>query len=262
MGPQPADAEVAEDEVDLLTEFRRAVAQDLRGLAALHNAEPDASLLRALREAEFPAGLGLKLGSKLAREGLDALQKALAEIDEVSDTRVIDELAADYADIYLSYTLRASPYESVWLDDEGLERQQPMFQVRDHYSRHGLVAADWRRRADDHLVLQLQFIAYLLDPDTASASENDVTEAACFMDEHLLLWLPQFSERVAARSATRFFAGLALTTAAYCDELRDLLAEILDEPRPSPEQMQERMQPQAGTEDVPVPYVPGMGPTL
>ena len=40
-----------------------------------------------------------------------------------------DELAADFAAIYLTHGLSASPYESVWLDEEGLAMQGPMFQT-------------------------------------------------------------------------------------------------------------------------------------
>jgi TorA maturation chaperone TorD len=49
-----------------------------------------------------------------------------------------------------------------------------------------------------------------------------------------LRWIEEFAERVADRCSTRFYAGLALLTAAYLDELRDLLARLLDQPRPAP----------------------------
>jgi len=39
------------------------------------------------------------------------------------------QLAADFAAIYLNHSIQASPCESVWLDEEGLMRQQPMFKV-------------------------------------------------------------------------------------------------------------------------------------
>ncbi|MFA7242854.1 MAG: hypothetical protein WC091_22335, partial [Sulfuricellaceae bacterium] len=38
-------------------------------------------------------------------------------------------------------------------------------------------------------------------------------------------------QRVAARCDTQFFAGLAVLTGVYGEELRDVLAELLDQPR-------------------------------
>ena len=70
-----------------------------------------------------------------------------------------DDLAADYAGIYLTHALRASPYESVWRDEEKLMMQGPSFAVRDRYHAHGLAAADWRRMADDHVSNELAGLA-------------------------------------------------------------------------------------------------------
>jgi TorA maturation chaperone TorD len=134
--------------------------------------------------------------------------------------------------------------------------QAPMFQVREIYRRHGLGVADWRKRSEDHLVVELLFVARLLQ----NAQADSLGEAARFMDEHLLRWLPQFGERVAKRCATPFYAAAAWLTAAYCDELRDCLAEIMGEPRPSAEEIEARMRPKAA-QTVPVKFVPGVAPS-
>jgi TorA maturation chaperone TorD len=72
----------------------------------------------------------------------------------------LDELAADYAAIYLNNSLGASPYESVWLSDDHLACAAPMFELRELYAAAGLRAADWRSRFDDHFVLQLQYLQH------------------------------------------------------------------------------------------------------
>ena len=76
--------------------------------------------------------------------------------------QTLDILAAEYADIYLNNSLQAFPCESVWLDQEGLTMQEPMFQVREWYGRFGLQVEDWRKRTDDHLVNQLRFAAHMI----------------------------------------------------------------------------------------------------
>ncbi len=256
-GVSPFDA----GRISTLERFRAAVALDLAELAALHDAEPDADRLAALCELRFPTSLRLRLKSDPGQQGTELMLTALDSLPKHIDQQVLDELAADYAAIYLTLAVRASPNESVWIDEEQLERQQPMFQVRKYYRRHGLAAANWRKRADDHLVLQLQFLSFLFTPRSAN-DHADLSEAARFLDEHLLRWLPQFAVRVAARCATPFFAGLALITAGYCEELRDLLVDILGQPRPSQEEINQRMTPKPTVQEMPLRYVPGIGPSV
>jgi TorA maturation chaperone TorD len=240
-----------------------AVAEDLEQLAMLHDAAPSRGLLDALQESQFPYSLGLRLVSERSESAQVAIAQALAQMPRPIDDATLDALAVDYANIYLSHVLRASPYESVWFDEEHLERQLPMFQVREYYNRHHVAPADWRKRSEDHIVLQLQFIAHLLTNVTNETEEDVIREAACFMDDHLLRWLPCFAERVDQRCNMRYFAGIGVLTCAYCDELRDVLADVLGEPRPSAEDIEKRMSCTKSQGAIqPIQYVPGMGPTV
>ena len=240
--------------------FCEHVAEDLELLAALHDREPDASTLEGLRKLDFPGDLGLHLTGEKGRHALQLMTQALAALPKQPGKNDLDELAADYANIYLNHGIQASPEESVWLDDDHLICQDSMFQVRSWLERYGLQAENWRIRPDDHLVYQLKFIAHLL-----SQKEEPLEEAGHFMDEHLLRWIGDFSQRVVQRCDTPYFAGLALLTDAYCDELRDLIASITGQPRPLPEEIEERMNNKAANqqpEEAPQAYVPGMGPAV
>lgn len=244
---------------DVLEIFRKQTAEDLQLLAILHDREPDAQLLQQLRHADFPTVLGLKLESESGLQAIDLMQRAIASLPEAITTRFLDELAADYASVYLNHNIHASPEESVWLDEDSLICQDSMFQVRSWFERYGLEISNWRIRPDDHLVYQLQFIAHLLEKQDGMES---LLQTATFMDEHLLRWLEDFGQRVSQRCDTPYFAGVAALTAAYCEELRELLSEILQQPRPSKKEIEERMQPARHTEPVPVKFVPGIGPAV
>jgi TorA maturation chaperone TorD len=240
-----------------------AAGEDLETLGVLHAVEPTALAIEALRADDFPACLGLALRSEEALKGTALMTKALTDLSDPVCDGDLDTLAVDFADIYLNHALQASPSESVWVDEEGLERQEPMFQVRDCYRRHGLEASDWRHLPDDHLSLQLWFLAFLFHEGARDVSTADgLGEAARFMDEHLLRWLPMFSERVSSHCESPYFTGLALLTDAYCSEIRDLLADILGEPRPDPEQAHRRLKPESPSVEVAGPYMPGMGPIV
>jgi TorA maturation chaperone TorD len=158
----------------------------------------------------------------------------LADCPKEPDEAFLDELAVDYADIYLTYRLRAAPTESVWRDEENLERQRPMFEVRAAYRLRRLKVQDWHKRPDDHLVTQLHYIAHLIGE---CRDERALREAARFLDGHLLKWIDSFAARVAQRCRTPFYAALSLLTAGYLNELRDLLADLVGIPRPTGDEL-------------------------
>lgn len=235
-------------------ELAQALAEDAEALAALHDRELTAETLTVLREIGFPANLGLLPQGESSREAWRQMAAALEETQAAD----FDLLAADYAAIYLTGAYGASPCESVWLDDDHLSCQAPMFALRGIYAAVGLAATDWRRRPDDHLVLQLLYIAHAL---RRVAGADELRRLAAMMDEHLLRWLPDFAARVAARAETPFFAVLGRLTFTWCEQLRDLLAESLGEPRPTREDIESRLRPQSRAAVAPLAYMPGAAPS-
>jgi TorA maturation chaperone TorD len=241
-----------------LTQFGAAVADDIDMLIALHAAELTAERIGQLHSVGFPHNLGLSMRAGNAREAIELMSGALQELPGPVEQATLDRLAADYAAIYINNSCRASPLESVWLDEDGLAYQQPMFQVRDWYRRYDLAAENWRKRSDDHLVMQLQFVAFLC---RRARSREDLGELARFLDEHLLRWVMDFAWRVAARCDTAFYAGLCLLSAVYLEALRDIVATATDQPRPSRQEIEQRMNPAAGTAEAELRFMPGSEPS-
>lgn len=237
--------------------FAAALADDAESLAALHDRELDATTIAALKAVDFPANLGLLPEAAAARDAWALMAAAVVELPAAPDAGAIDELAADYAAIYLTGAHGASPCESVWLDDDRLVCQAPMFALREIYAAAALATADWRRRPDDHLVLQLLYLAHAL---RKTANDADWRALAGVLDLHLLRWLPQFAARVASRAAQPVYAGLASLTAAWCEGLRDLIAEHLGEPRPTTEELEARLRKRQSADSAPLVYMPGAGP--
>ncbi len=129
--------------------------------------ERETEILRLFHAEHWKLGtiatqLGLVLGSVAGKASLDAMAEALDELPDVADQHALDELAAAYADVYLRHTYRAAPTESVWLTEDGLERQAPMFRCREFYRRHELRVTDWANRTDDHLVVGEDGMAFSL----------------------------------------------------------------------------------------------------
>ncbi len=247
------------------TELLQALSEDLLQLGILHDRELDASLIETLKVFQFPTNLGLVLHTQAGKAACLAMQECLLQLPEPLGQIAKDELAADYADIYLNHSFQASPYESVWLDEDKLIHQQPMFELRDIYKQHGLGAENWRQRSDDHLVLQLQFLSVLTaqEINDKTSQEHIFAQCADFLDHHTLLWVPDFCTAVAERCATPFYRALALLTAAYLDIFREHCANIVGQPRPTEEQiekMKNRLRKASVMVEPPSSFTPGSAP--
>ncbi len=197
------------------------IADDLALLGLLHGQELTAETLAQLRSADPADWFAMAPDGEDFRQGVALLRQGLASVAELPDRAALEDLAAEYAAIYLTFAYHAAPTESVWRDPDGLERQGPMFAVRQRFARHGLEVADWRRRSDDHLVHELAYLAALLREGTADA----LAEAATFLRDHLLVWVPAFAGRVARRCHHPLYAGLQLAMVGFLQGLAALLGD-------------------------------------
>jgi TorA maturation chaperone TorD len=207
------------------SEFCVALGEDLDQLTRLHDRELDGATLAALRAAGFPACLALLPADEVATRSGANFAAALAELPDPPSAHVFDELAADYAAIYLNNRLGASPCESVWLDDDHLVCQQPMFELREIYAAAGLGVA-----------------------------------MANFIDEHVGYWFPNFARRVADTCHTPLYAALAELTHVWLCGFRELLDEMCGCPVPPREEITARINRKLArdkAEVAPIRFMPG-----
>ena len=228
-----------------------ALADLLDVLVRLHDRELDPALIDGLRGADVPGLFAETLTGPAGRAAAQAFTAALAALPQPLPQATQDDLAAEFADIYLTHGYRAAPTGSVWLTEERLERQEPMFEVREFYAHYDIVVPDWRLRSDDHLVHELQFVAFLIRRGERVAA----ADAALFLDQHLLPWLPAFCVRAGAFLRHPFYQALFALSLATLDELRDRLVAELDTPRAVRLLPDAEAVPPAPTEA----YAPGLG---
>src|SRR5262245_7571551 len=122
-----ADQEVVSDNAGV----GQALAADIKLLARLHDRELDAETLNAFKAEPVMRWFNLRLRGPAYHEAYQLISGALESVSDTSDRAILDEYAAEYAAIYLTHAYRAAPTESVWRDEEGLERQAAMFATRD-----------------------------------------------------------------------------------------------------------------------------------
>lgn len=234
------------------------IAGDLRLLARLHDREPDSELLAGLRAEKISNYLSVAVDSKEATQACEHFDAAMQQLADVSSQEVLDALAVEFANIYLCHNYRIAPTGSVWLTEEKLERQEPMFVVRNWYKKYGIKVPDWRIRSDDHIAHELQFLAVLCEIDTAESA----VDAAHFLDQCVLAWVPDFAQAVVERANEAFYKAGANLTTAYLEEMRDLLEDKTGVARPVKPEIQSGSAEKSGVRlydiDEDRPYVPGV----
>lgn len=195
------------------------LADMLALLIRFHDRELDADFIAGLRSHGMADWLGTVLADDAGRAAAGDLAANLPQPD---DAAALENLAADYADIYLTHGYRVAPSGSVWLTEDHLERQLPMFDVRDWYEHYDISVPNWRVRADDHIVHELQFVAFLCAHDSRVGCED----AARFLDRHVLPWVPEFCRQAEAVVQAPLYVAVMALTRAVLEQTRDQLEQI------------------------------------
>ncbi|MCU7831255.1 MAG: molecular chaperone TorD family protein [gamma proteobacterium symbiont of Lucinoma myriamae] len=166
----------------------------------------------------------------------------------------------EYKSIYSNQSI-----SSILVDAEGTGNKQHVcmysfFEVLNWYKKFNLGIPDWHMHPNDHLVYELQYLISLLYHDN---NPDALEHIAIFLDEHLLLWLGSFSKQIRDNSKAPFYTGIISLTAAYCEELRDIIAELLEQPRPTRKEIEQRMKfGHEKTKEITIQFVPSITPAI
>ncbi|MEL4358818.1 MULTISPECIES: TorD/DmsD family molecular chaperone [unclassified Luteococcus] len=179
----------------------------LRVLSAVMSGPPSPELLAMVRQREWQQQWPMAhTGVCLA--GLDHLA-ASAEVGED-----LGDITADHARLMGGPgRVAVHPYESVHRSVEGLLFEQETLEVRAAYAEFGLAAPHKNRAPDDHIALELEFVATLAERAVDSEPPEQDTLVAGFerfLAEHLFRWGPNFFDRLGQAAQTDFYRGVAL----------------------------------------------------
>ncbi|WP_172119399.1 TorD/DmsD family molecular chaperone [Actinomyces faecalis] len=162
----------------------------------------------------------------VAPQSTEARRARVAGWDLLQGSRDIEETAEQVRqdqDRLYGLTARAvvPPFESVHRNEEGLVFDAVTLEVRSAYLRAGLRAPALNREPDDHLGLELDFLARCCTAalDALERGNEDVADsylavAQEFTHDHLLTWAPAVLERARGASRTRWMRGLEELTLA------------------------------------------------
>ncbi len=150
----------------------------------------------------------------------------------VSSGFELESLKIDYAQLFVGpFKLLAPPYGSFYLDD-GRIMGDSTIDVRDWYEKEGLDVV--MKDAPDHIVMELEFMYYLIARQTQATNEGNLQEIQryqqkqkLFLSSHLLRWLPEFTENVQKNAQTEFYKKLTQLTEMFVQ--KDLNANVVKE---------------------------------
>lgn len=133
------------------------------------------------------------------------------------------ELTADYYRLFVGPdTVLAPPWESVYRHEDRLIFGKETVRIRELYARYGLATRWLGKEPDDHLGLELEFLAYLsaftkqvIDGGSREAVTTAVADQHLLIQDHLLQWVPLWQSSVTAHAQTAFYKGLAIVAESF-----------------------------------------------
>lgn len=212
-----------------------------RLLAGAFAEEPQSGFLRELRSENCLAALA-ELGVDFGEDFLGGEEQAL-----------LDDLAAEYTMLFVAPG-GFPPVESVRL--QGGYKQSAANETRDAYAAEGFTVQSGRFATfDDHLAVEMQFVAALLERQAEALSTGDEQEARRleksakrFWIKHLGRWCRGFAQLVEEASEHSFYREMARLLDAFAvAELEVLGLDVADEDggrlrAPKPEAVTQPMQ--------------------
>ncbi|MEJ2155682.1 MAG: molecular chaperone TorD family protein [Desulfobacteraceae bacterium] len=180
-------------------------------LSRCYGGEVDGGLLERLKDKGFSQAISAA-GFPFDREELHGPIES-----------VLEELAVDYAWLFLGPGVHISPHESVQRPDAEEDGRQfwgtVTGQVKQDIENSGFVYDNAFSGIPDHIGVELEFMHHLCMAEAEAWQNLDpakARESVChqkrFLEEHLLIWVPSFCEKVVRRAQMSFYRFIAHLT--------------------------------------------------
>jgi len=189
-------------------------------LGKVLQSNPDRQWLQSLIEQDTFSESPLESTCPELEAGLGHLQSWSQENQAGLSDEQFTNLQTDYARLFVGIGTTLAPcWESVYFNEDRTIFQEQTLQVRQWYRRFGLEPEKLYSEPDDHIGLELSFLAYLAKLGLQALEENDETRfeqtlqaQRQFISEHPLKWVSAWSGLVIQHARTNFYRGLALLT--------------------------------------------------
>jgi len=230
----------------LLGQFREAF---YLLLSRAFSREPDQEMLKSAEQVsrglldawelmELPSDPDVQAGKTL-------LETFFSELPQRNADELIEQLARQYAALFLGVGPKTvSLCESVYRSKFGLLYQSTLFDVQQSYREIGMAKSDQYREPDDHIAVELSYMARLCNMTRGAASAGRAGRAQAlqhlrlqqaFLKGHLLQWVPRFSQDLIVTAPPGFYRAFAHLLKGYIGIdgrlIDSMIQELNDTPR-------------------------------
>ncbi len=179
-----------------------------RFLSILYQDEISLILIREMREKILLDQLIKSTDHSRTTPLCSAFSTLITALQGASAQELYNELRYEYAELFLNAgTKPVFPYASCHVSGDPLVMQRPVFEIRQAYAAHGVHKNPAYPDLDDHIAVELEFMAYLAE------QKKTEEEQQAFRAQHLG-WLDAFTEKLASSAQTTFYQALAEVTQA------------------------------------------------
>ncbi len=146
----------------------------------------------------------------------EAVQNAV-RIEKSVHAYTDEELQVEYTQLFKGpYTLLAPPYGSVYLDEGRQVMGDSTMQVIKAYEQEGLAKSSDFKDLPDHIVVELEFMSFLiyqeltvLEAKDKELARNYMEKQNSFLNNFLRKWVPPFCQRIKEGTENKFYVSLA-----------------------------------------------------
>lgn len=167
-------------------------------------------------------------------EDICLLSDFISNITNISEEE-IDNLNFEYNRLFIGPGhLPAPPWESVYRSREKIILDEHTLAVRKFYKKWQIVTQNKNKDPDDHIGFELEFISILIGKSIKALEDSNMEYLYStlqgqrdFLISHLLIWVDEFSKKLAGGTEHPFYKGLALFTPKYLKMDKELLDDIV-----------------------------------
>ena len=197
-------------------------------LRRLFGEEPTLELLYTVINDHTKNVFSIILDENQTGKMISFLTNFMEELSKNEET-TLDRLKGEYTRLMIGPgELYAPPWESVYTHDDGTIFQESMLPVRRAYFARNLRPVNFPHDADDHVALELDFMAVLsgllhdcFEQHSAGGSTGEIerimSDQKDFLEKHLLKWLPEYSNRMQAFGKSLFYQELTKLTCTFLE---------------------------------------------
>ena len=194
--------------------------------------EVDQEFLDKLNSMKFP--------KNTQNANVDAGYELIRTFLNTADVNVLNVLAVDYVHAFIGSGVSgysaAYPYESVYTSPKRLMMQEARDEMLALYKAAGLAKKDSWKEGEDHIALELEYMAILAQRSVDEYEKGDEDAAITllvqqrnFLEDHLFAWYPMMEADIQKFAKTNFYKGTGKLALGFLECDKELLDDILSD---------------------------------